>query len=109
MTIPSKGSRKINADGKQFSWYIRKEPTYTQGINQGTLRVAIQSCAEGEPCVLMVYLGVSRPDNWINPHQTAIKPSMIRNMIEAALRNGWRPASQKSPFPLCYPIIRDKA
>ena len=108
MTIPSKGSRRVRMGDIEYAWRIRKKPTYSQGAFQTPLRVAIQSCAEGPRSVLVVNLQVSRPDNWTGPHQTGVKPAMIRDMIARGLAQGWTPTTAGGPFTLDYPLILDR-
>lgn len=77
---------------------------------QSPMRVAIQACDGGSKCVLIANLRVSRPDNWIMPHQTGLTPAAVADIIERALAAGWDPsssASRASPFELDYPINRD--
>ncbi|MFO0697227.1 MAG: hypothetical protein U0230_26865 [Polyangiales bacterium] len=73
------------------------------------MRVAIEADREGARSVLLVDLVVSRPDNWISPHQTALTPAIVREIIERALREGWDPDASPSPFPLRHALIRDQA
>ena len=43
MSIPTKGSRKINVDGQAFLWLIRRKATYFQeGYPGGCLYVSVQ-------------------------------------------------------------------
>ncbi len=105
MSLPRKGSRRIEVDGKEFIWLIRKKPTYTQGVAEGPMTVAIQA-AEGRS-VLTVDLKVSRPDNWISPHETQVTPEMVREMVRAAMKDGWLPASDDG-FRLSYVVIKDR-
>jgi hypothetical protein len=57
---------------------------------------------------LSVTLGVSRPDNWIQSHQTSVTPKVVRKIIETALGAGWEPGSPGT-FVLQYPLIQDQA
>jgi hypothetical protein len=107
MTIPTKGRRRVRVGDEDYAWLIRKKPTYSQAAFKATMRVAIQSCAPGASCVLMVDLGVSRPDNWVAPHQTALTPAIVRDIIRKALEAGWVPSARKSPFELEYQLITD--
>ena len=59
--------------------------------------------------MLVVNLGISRPDNWIAPHQSAVKPAMVRDMIGKALAAGWKPTGAGKPFEFDYPLIMDRA
>lgn len=109
MAIPRTGSRKVRVDGTEYRWLIRKSPTYSQAAFGSSMSLAIELGTAGPHKVLMVDLVVSRPDNWIHPHQTAVKPAMVREMIRKALAAGWVPAGPGGPFELTYPLIMDRA
>lgn len=108
MTIPEKGSRRIRVGDTEYSWRIRKQPTYSQLIYQSPMCLAVQVSTEGPRSVLLVNLRVSRPDG-IYPHQTALKPAMIRDIVTRALAQGWVPTGGGLPFSLDYPLIKDDA
>jgi hypothetical protein len=72
------------------------------------MTVAIERVADAPGTVLLVSLSVSRPDNWVNPHQTALKPSTIRAIIAEALCAGWRPESPGSAYPWTHALIFDR-
>ena len=71
------------------------------------MTVAIQSAEDPEGQVLVVHLGITRPDNALDAHQTGLTPSHIRTIIAGALEGGWRPESPGSTFRYRYPLIRD--
>jgi hypothetical protein len=73
------------------------------------MTLAVQSLSADARCVLVVSLRISRPDNWISSHQTAVKPAMVREMIAGALASGWRPNSGSGPFFYEYPLIKDRS
>ena len=106
MSIPKKGSRLFVHAGAQFRWRIRKKPTYAQGLEDAPMRLAVERIAPPGDSVLVVDLKISRPDNWLSAHQTAVAPRMVRAMIAKALRAGWAPATG-GPFVLEYGLIRD--
>lgn len=108
MTIPRKGRRGVRVGDGKYAWRIRKKPTYTQGLHKAPMTLAVQSCEEGALSVLVVDLKISRPDNWVHPHQTAVTPSMVRQMIAQALEAGWRPLEATGPFHLEFPLITDR-
>jgi hypothetical protein len=108
MTIPRKGSRRVRVGENEYVWRIRKEPTYTQGAFQAPMHVAIQRSEPRSGGVLIANLVVSRPDNWISPHQTAVTPAIIRDIIARGIAAGWDPAGTAS-FTLEYGLVRDKA
>jgi hypothetical protein len=109
MAIPKKGSRSVEVGGTSYDWRIRKKPTYSQAAFQSAMSLAVQLSREGAHSVLVVNLQVSRPDNWIRPHQTAVKPAMVRDMIRRALTAGWAPNRAGKPFVVDYPLIVDRA
>jgi len=108
MTIPKRGRRLIRVGEMEYAWRIRKKPTYQQGVLQSSMTLAVQPCSTGARSVLVVDLRISRPDNWLSPHQTAVKPAMVREMIAGALASGWQPFSAAGPFVYEYPLIKDR-
>lgn len=109
MTIPAKGSRRVCVDDAEYSWRIRKKPTYDQGVYQTPMRLAIQLCTDGPKQVLVVNLQVSRPDNWIAPHQTSVTPAVVRDIVRRALKKGWIPNGGGSAFQIDYRLITNRA
>lgn len=73
------------------------------------MTLAIQACTTGPRCVLVVNLQVSRPDNWLSPHQTSVTPAVIRDIVRWAVAAGWVPLVAGSPFAFDYPLIQDRA
>lgn len=57
---------------------------------------------------LLVNFGVSRPDNWLEPHQTSVTPKVVREVIAAALAAGWQPGVAGT-FEFSHPLIVDRA
>ncbi|MEJ2610179.1 MAG: hypothetical protein P8179_08845 [Candidatus Thiodiazotropha sp.] len=107
MTLPKKGLRKIELEGKQYGWLIRRKPTYRQAILESTMTIAIQEINCLTPKVLHVELNVSRPDNWISKHQTQITSATIKNIITEARKSGWVYDKGGSAFEYSYGVIRD--
>ena len=108
MSIPKKGSRRVRVGDVEYAWLIRKAPTDAQATRRTPMRLAVEPCTEGPHRVLVVDLRVSRPDNEIDSHQTAVKPAMVRDMVRRALAAGWVPEGAGPPFALDYPLIRDR-
>jgi len=104
MSVTKKGSRRIVVSGRAYLWHVRKKPTYTQSAFGGGMRVAIQAARAESTCVLIVNLGVSRPDSWIRPHHTGLTPATVRTIIEHALTSGLDPLATKSPFEIDYSL-----
>lgn len=73
------------------------------------MTLAVQSCDPDARSVLVVSLGVSRPDNWLSPHQTSVTPAVVREVIAGALANGWKPNGETKPFFYEHPLIQDRA
>lgn len=109
MSIPRKDSRTLTHGEHRYRWHVRRNPTYAQGAFQAPMTVAIERIHEADGTVLVVSLQVSRPDNWIAPHQTALRPKTIRAVIAAALEAGWRPDAPGSAFELEHALITDTA
>lgn len=109
MAIPTKGSRPITHGGHRYRWYVRKNPTYSQAAFATRMTVAIERVGAEPGTVLVVNLRVSRPDNWLKPHQTALKPAMVCTIIDAALEAGWKPELNGSAFNFEFALIKDAA
>ncbi|WP_216618733.1 hypothetical protein [Corallococcus carmarthensis] len=107
MSIPKKGSRRVRFGETDYDWRIRKKPTYSQGVADTPMLLAIQASADVPRRVLVVDLRVSRPDNWLSPHQTGVTPAMVRDIIRRALAAGWIPLGAGSPFRFEYGVPRD--
>ena len=100
MSISSKGARTITVDGTSYLWRIRKKPTYSQAAFLTPITIAIQQAETPHGCVLLVELPLSRPDNWISPHNCPIQPATVRDLIRKALESGWKPQENGSAFRL---------
>ena len=109
MTIPTRGRRFVRVGDVDYVWRIRKKPTYLQGAFHSSMTLAVQPYGVDARNVLVVNLRISRPDNWISPHQTAVTPSTVREMIVGALAIGWQPFNAAAPFFYEHPLIRDRA
>lgn len=107
MAIARKGSRKITFNNQSYRWYIRRKPTYCQAVFQSPMLMAVESETEGENCVLLVNFNISRPDNAISPHQTAVTPNLVCQVIDGALAAGWKPEDKTPNFQFNYGLIRD--
>jgi hypothetical protein len=109
MSIPRKGSRLLTVGEHRYRWYVRSKPTYSQGVSASPMRVAIERADVVPGRVLLVRLSVSRPDNWIEPHQTALMPALVREIITSALRDGWDPTVEGSAFEYAYAIAASES
>lgn len=108
MTLPSKGKRTISLGEERYEWSIRRKPTYTQGAFRSSMTIAVQRADIRGGCVLVADAIISRPDNWIKPHQTSVTPAVVRDIIKAALSEGWQPEQPGSAFRIEYPLILDQ-
>ena len=90
MSLPKKGVRRIQIEGVTYAWLIRKQPTYCQGAFETSMNLAVQVAVCETPCLLLVDLCVSRPDNWVFPHQTMVTPATVKTIITTALAQGWK-------------------
>ncbi len=108
MSLPRKGIRRIELEGTVYEWTVRKKPTYSQAAFETSMTLAVQLDSEEDSGVLIVDLGISRPDNWISPHQTAITPRVVKDIIYSALNAGWEPKTQRKTFKHKYQLNKDK-
>lgn len=98
MSTSKKGRRRVQVGGTEYAWHIRRKPTSAQGLRQSPMRLAEQTCAAGPRSVLVVDLGVSRPDNWVCPRQISVMPAGVRDIVRRALAAGWVPGKAGAPF-----------
>ncbi|WP_404368781.1 hypothetical protein ACIHQR_05015 [Corallococcus coralloides] len=107
MTLPKKGTRRVLFGETHYDWRIRKTPTYAQGVNDSPMLLAVQASEEVPRSVLVVDLGISRPDNWMAPHQTGVTPGIVRDVIRRALAAGWSPLGAGPPFHFRYAVEKE--
>jgi len=89
MSLPKKGSRKIDIESGSYRWLIRKKPTYSQSVGWQTMIVAIESVEAEAKGLLVINTSVLRPDTLLKSGQTSITPATVRKMIIAAIADGW--------------------
>jgi hypothetical protein len=107
MALSKKGLRKLKHHGVVFGWTIRSKPTYSQAAFADRMTLAVQSMNTESSTILHVTLSMSRPDNWISPHQTQITPKVIRNIIDMALKSGWQYDAGGKAYELEYTILKN--
>ena len=102
--LSKKGLRKLEYNGVTFGWMVRSKPTYMQGAFKTPMTIAIQSIGVESPKVLYVILNIERPDNWSEPNKYQITPMLIKNIIEKALKNGWKHDAGGNAFEFRYSL-----
>ncbi|MCG8572064.1 MAG: hypothetical protein MJB14_18160 [Spirochaetes bacterium] len=102
--LSKKGLRNIKYNGLEYGWKIRSKPTYRQGAFETPMTLAVQSMVTDSPKILHVTLNITRPDNWINPHNLTISPKIIKDIIEKALKSGWQYDKGGKPYEFKYII-----
>jgi hypothetical protein len=100
MSLSRKGSRPITVDGTRYRWYVRRKPSYGQGLAQSNLTVAVELDAPARGSVLVVDVGQPRPDNWLGRPAAVVTPRDVAEFVREARRAGWRPEAAGSPFTL---------
>jgi hypothetical protein len=99
MAIGRKGSRRIVVDGTTYRWRLRQRPTYDQALCDRPCTYAVQHA--GTPgATLIVTTNQPHASNWLGAPSVAVLPSDVAAAIASALRQGWSPAQQGSPFHL---------
>ena len=102
MALVRKGSRRIVVDGVPYRWAIRPRPTYSQGIAQAPLTVAVEH-AERRGCGMVMRMPQAHPSNWLNLAVVAVRPADVEAGIRAATAQGWKPLEPGSAFRLDFP------
>ena len=97
MAMPKKGARKINVDGTQYLWKVRRRPTYAQGLGKAPLTVAVE-CAESPGATLVLSFPFARPDSWVAPRVGVATPENVACGIRQALQAGWTPDAPGAAF-----------
>ncbi|MEZ4384806.1 MAG: hypothetical protein R3A79_25980 [Nannocystaceae bacterium] len=105
MTLPKRGSRVVEVDGRAFRWMIRARPGEAAAAGEAVMTVAVE-LAEAPRGTLVVDCGITRPDNARWPHQTAVTPKVVRAAITRALGQGWEP-ERPGVFTSRYQLIPD--
>lgn len=107
MAIPIKGSRRIQVNGNDYLWYIRRKGTSCQlDYGNGCLHVAV-SMADRQGAILVIETDKPHPDDYVSRRPVVpITPADIREWIIAALALGWQPAQPGKPF---YSVMDDGA
>lgn len=99
MAIPRKGSRSIEVNGIAYRWRIRRRPTYSQGVLDSGLILAVD-VDDAPQCSLIVEFTRSHPGNWVNQPTAPVTPRDVAEAIRRALAAGWQPFKPGKPFRL---------
>ena len=99
MAIPKRGSRNIVVNGEPYRWYMRRRPTFRQGLCEEPMSFAIEH-ADANGSVLRVTLPQHHPGNWKRAAIVPIVPANVEEYIQMALARGWKPTQPGKPFTL---------
>ncbi len=99
MAIPKKGARVIMIDGIKYRWRVRNRPTYSQGLLQSGVVLAVE-VAENQGSTLIVELSQWHKSNWLNAESEPILPSVVETSIRRALFEGWQSTLNGKQFHL---------
>jgi hypothetical protein len=90
MTIPHKGSRTVDVDGKPFRFLVKEKTVSGAFDNVKELSVTVQEEAERP----------GRPMQFTWPHGHAVTPEDVRTAVRGGIGAGWDPASKGGVFTL---------
>ena len=99
MAIPKRGSRNIVVNGEPYRWYMRRKPSYGQGLCEGFMSFAIEH-ADVNGSTLLVTLPQYHPRNWMGAEIVSIIPANVEAYIQTALARGWQPQKPGKTFAL---------
>jgi hypothetical protein len=108
VSINSRGSRTVRIGEEEWVWKIRRNPTAAQASGATPMLVAVQRVAPLSRAVLVVDVGLTRPDNSGARHETAVTPMLVRLMVARAREAGWQPDSGRG-HRMLFQLIRDRA
>lgn len=87
MSIPHKGSRLVDVDGRPFRFLV-KETHVPEHRDQKELSVTIQEESDRP----------GRPLQFRWPYGHAVTPEDVRNAVRDAMKAGWDPGSRGGVF-----------
>ncbi len=99
MALPKKGTRLIAVDHEPYRWTVRRKPTYSQGIGQAPLTVAVEH-GEQSGSLLVIRFPQAHSGNWLGLPATGVTPANVALAIREARAQGWQPEISASPFRL---------
>ena len=89
MSLRKKGSRRLIIDGTSYLWQVRE--------NQDCKTLAIQAEDQGQSLIAGFHEW-----NYSFFERVTITPSIIKIIIQHALRNGWQPTESGPSFYLSF-------
>ncbi|BDD03893.1 hypothetical protein [Aureibacter tunicatorum] len=87
MAISKKGFRKINVEGDNFYWKVRKKVSHEEA-HDDQYGIPIQHESEGQ--LLFVFVGFCRSKGYGRESINNITPNLIRLKILEAIELGWK-------------------
>jgi hypothetical protein len=98
VTIPKRGSRRIEVDGESFRWRLRRRPTAAQRGGRTPMLVAIVSERGG--ATLLVRSRAQHPSNEVALASAAVTPGHVADYVREGKRAGWVSTEPGPPFML---------
>lgn len=102
MTIPKKNSRSITIDDQQYRWVVSVRDNLLNLVVEATDDPGQRLQAYFQ-CRDLYVRGESGDWTYVAQKQS-IRPSHVRRVVKAALKQGWQPNKKGGPF-----IVRDAA
>jgi hypothetical protein len=97
MSLTRSGSRKIVVEDVVYRWTVRPRPTYSQGLAQSGISVAVELW-ENAGQLLHIELPMARPDNWMTEPGYVVTPADLARWVPMALARGWCPQRPGATF-----------
>jgi len=95
MSIAKKGLRKININGENFYWKIRKKISHNESHN---IEYAIPIQHEDEGQLLFIYVGFCRSYGYQEKTVENITPLIVKEKIIEAIELGWNYLEKGDPI-----------
>ena len=110
MGIPTKKSRPITVDGREFRWMVRPEGSV--GFDWHTV-LTVQEAADHPGAVLQVPLyakeTVGMKPSMLDEDRAPdvpITPEDVADVVRAAIRSGWDPSARGGPAKVAVSLPR---
>jgi len=87
MAVAKKGLRKINMNGENFHWKIRKKISHNEAHNS-EYKIPIQHEMGGQ--ILLIQVGFCRSHGYDSDPILSVTPSLIKEKILEAINLGWQ-------------------